>query len=218
MAAKDLLNSMNENAPGLKECEKAISILQENELDLDHALVIVEASNILPSRGDNDLDGFQEMMLAATQDVEAAADDIRNASVGQQSTLGKAVLGLANGFLPLTASCLVCANSSKIIMSMQTLSSDQNNSGAKLGLAHASRDLQKALDDLLNLCSTAGPGVRECDAGARSVAGLSGTVGDGDTPSNDMGYFDCLNTVKDRTAGMGRNMIEIPKAAGDGDK
>eukprot|EP00121_Abeoforma_whisleri_P013714 Awhi_evm1s12658 len=59
-----------------------------------------------------------------------------------------------------------------MISSMQTLASEPNSQSGKMTLANATRDLQNALDRLNNICSTSAPGIRECDAGSRAVAGL----------------------------------------------
>jgi hypothetical protein len=137
-ACSNLIRGLSDNAPGrlffsqfplvlscalrvgLKECAAAVAVLQESEIDLDGALVIVEASNILPTRGDNTVEGFQENMLSSAQEIEAAAEEIRLSSLSQQQNLGKAVISrrpvhfcsaavvVVTGFLMKTLPTIFC--------------------------------------------------------------------------------------------------------------
>ena len=68
------------------------------------------------------------------------------------------------------------------------------------------------------MCSNSGPGVCECDATSRSIAGLADITDNLTTPhSANKSYLECLKAVKEGTTKLNENVTEIPTKAQSGD-
>ena len=63
----------------------------------------------------------------------------------------------------------ISVSSSKLLLAAKALSADPNAPNVMNHLAAAACSVTDAIDSLLNLCSTSGPGQKECDDAIRSI-------------------------------------------------
>ncbi len=59
--------------------------------------------------------------------------------------------------------------SSKLLLAAKALSVDPNGPNVQNQLAAAARNVTDSINSLLNLCSTSGPGQKECDSALRNI-------------------------------------------------
>lgn len=63
----------------------------------------------------------------------------------------------------------ISVSSSKLLLAAKALSADPNAPNVMNQLAAAARALTDAINSLLDLCSTSGPGQKECDNALRNI-------------------------------------------------
>ena len=63
----------------------------------------------------------------------------------------------------------ISVSSSKLLLAAKALSADPNAPNVMNQLAAAARSVTDAINSLLNLCSSSGPGQKECDNAIRSI-------------------------------------------------
>ena len=63
----------------------------------------------------------------------------------------------------------ISVSSSKLLLAAKALSADPNAPNVMNQLAAAARAVTDAINSLLNLCSSSGPGQKECDNALRSI-------------------------------------------------
>ena len=63
----------------------------------------------------------------------------------------------------------ISVSSSKLLLAAKALSADPNAPNVTNQLAAAARAVTDAINGLLNLCSSSGPGQKECDSALRSI-------------------------------------------------
>ena len=59
---------------------------------------------------------------------------------------------------------------------------------------------------LLDTCTTAAPGQKECDSALREIQAASTLLDTPNEPVNDNSYFQCLDTVIDKSTLLGQAM------------
>ena len=73
----------------------------------------------------------------------------------------------------------ISVSSSKLLLAAKALSADPNAPNVMNQLAAAARALTDAINSLLDLCSTSGPGQKECDNALRNIEVRLGRWGGG---------------------------------------
>ena len=63
----------------------------------------------------------------------------------------------------------ISVSSSKLLLAAKALSADPNAPNVMNQLAAAARAVTDAINNLLDLCSTSGPGQKECDNALRNI-------------------------------------------------
>ena len=63
----------------------------------------------------------------------------------------------------------ISVSSSKLLLAAKALSADPNAPNVMAQLAAAARSVTDAINSLLNLCSSSGPGQKECDNAVRNI-------------------------------------------------
>ena len=74
----------------------------------------------------------------------------------------------------------ISVSSSKLLLAAKALSADPNAPNVMNQLAAAARALTDAINSLLDLCSTSGPGQKECDNALRNIEVRLGRWGEGE--------------------------------------
>ena len=77
-------------------------------------------------------------------------------------------------------------------------------------LAAAARTVTDAINSLLNLCSSSGPGQKECDNALRNIEAVAPVLDNPNEPVSELSYFDCLDMVIEKSkVGLGRSVYTI---------
>lgn len=107
----------------------------------------------------------------------------------------------------------VSTQSISLLGTSRSVAADPNHPNAKNELASASRMVTDSINRLVDVCTQAGPGQKECDNALRSIESLRPLL---DYPSEsltDQGYFDCLETVMEKSRTLGDGMTGIANNA-----
>ncbi|KAG7312569.1 hypothetical protein JYU34_000868 [Plutella xylostella] len=89
----------------------------------------------------------------------------------------------------------VTVNSSKLLSTAKSVSQDLHRPNAKNQLAAAARDVTDSINRLLDVCTEATPGQKECEAVLRNVAAMAPLLRAPDEPVTDLGYFCTLDQL-----------------------
>ena len=60
-----------------------------------------------------------------------------------------------------------------------------------------------SINSLVNVCTSAAPGQRECDNAIRQIQSLQPLLANPTEPISDCSYFECLETVMDKSRSLG---------------
>lgn len=108
--------------------------------------------------------------------------------------------------------------SSKLLLAAKSLHADPSAPNAKNLLAQAARSVTDSINALIDVCTTAAPGQKECDSALREITAASGLL---DNPTEPVGeqpsYFACLDGVVERSRSLGSSMTAIASHSSDGD-
>ncbi|KAK4327375.1 hypothetical protein Pmani_002156 [Petrolisthes manimaculis] len=120
-----------------------------------------------------------------------------------QAVQGQMVISLKN----------VSMSSSKLLVSAKAVSADPNAPNAKNQLAGAARAVTDSINNLINVCTSAAPGQKECDNAVRAIQSMGPLLDHPSEAVTDMSYFECLETVMDRSKSLGDAMTGIANHA-----
>ena len=83
--------------------------------------------------------------------------------------------------------------------------------------AHFHRQVTDSINSLVNVCTSAAPGQRECDNAIRQIQSLQPLLANPTEPVSDCSYFECLETVMDKSRSLGTSQCcgEVDGAYGD---
>ncbi|XP_042206516.1 talin-2-like isoform X2 [Homarus americanus] len=107
----------------------------------------------------------------------------------------------------------VSMSSSKLLVSAKAVSADPNAPNAKNQLASAARAVTDSINNLINVCTSAAPGQKECDNAVRAIHSMKPLLDHPTEAVTDMSYFECLDTVMDRSKSLGDAMTGIANHA-----
>ena len=65
------------------------------------------------------------------------------------------------------------------------------------------RQVTDSINSLVNVCTSAAPGQRECDNAIRQIQSLQPLLTNPTEPVSDSSYFECLETVMDKSRSLG---------------
>ena len=93
----------------------------------------------------------------------------------------------------------ISVSSSKLLLVAKALSADPNTPNTMNQLAAAARTLTDAINSLLNLWSSSGPGQKECDNALRNIEAVAPVLDNPNEPVSELSYFDCLDMVIEKS-------------------
>ncbi|XP_043217689.1 talin-2-like isoform X2 [Amphibalanus amphitrite] len=99
--------------------------------------------------------------------------------------------------------------SSRLLNAAKTVSADPSAPNAKNNLTAAARQVTDSINSLVNVCTSAAPGQRECDNAIRQIQSLQPLLANPTEPISDCSYFECLETVMDKSRSLGDGMTGI---------
>ncbi|XP_076033858.1 talin_middle and talin-RS domain-containing protein rhea isoform X2 [Oratosquilla oratoria] len=107
----------------------------------------------------------------------------------------------------------VSMSSSKLLVSAKAVSADPGAPNAKNQLAAAARAVTDSINNLIDVCTSAAPGQKECDNAVRAIQSMKPMLENPSEPVNDSSYFECLDNVMDRSKNLGDGMTGIANFA-----
>ncbi|CAH2056203.1 unnamed protein product, partial [Iphiclides podalirius] len=111
----------------------------------------------------------------------------------------------------------VTVNSSKLLGTAKSVSQDLTRPNAKNQLAAAARAVTESINRLVDVCTEAAPGQKECAAAIRSIDSTRPLLNAPTQPLNELGYFACLDCVVDQSKGLSEGMSGMAGAVKRGE-
>ena len=107
----------------------------------------------------------------------------------------------------------VTTSSSTFLSSAKTVSIDPTQPQAKNNLALAARGVTETINNLINVYTSAAPGQTECDNAIRAIQSSRHVLENANQCISDMSYFECLDTVMEKSKALGDGMTGIANHA-----
>lgn len=97
----------------------------------------------------------------------------------------------------------VSVTSISLLSTAKSIASDPNQPNAKNQLSGAARQVTESINNLVDVCTQAAPGQKECDSAIRSIEALRQLLEDPKESYNDQGYYDCVETATEKSRMLG---------------
>ncbi|XP_064596457.1 talin-1-like [Liolophura sinensis] len=180
---------------------------------------------------------FQEVQLGlnnAAVNLNQAASNIVTAARGTPQQLSESSVRYGSAYQDFVDSGLLMAGltsdidtrhqivgglrnvsmtSSKLLQASKSVSADPNAPNAKNILAQAARSVTESINHLINICTVSAPGQKECDNALRQIQMMRPLLENPNEPVSDMSYFECLDSVMEKSKLLGESMTGISNHA-----
>ncbi|KDR19212.1 Talin-1 [Zootermopsis nevadensis] len=103
--------------------------------------------------------------------------------------------------------------SSKLLVTAKSVAANPSAPNAKNQLAAAARMVTESINYLIDVCTSAAPGQKECDNAIRKIQSMRPLLENPTEPHNDSSYFECLDTVMEKSKSLGDGMTGIANHA-----
>ncbi|XP_046974637.1 talin-1 isoform X10 [Vanessa cardui] len=174
---------------------------------------------------------LQNELNGAAEGLSGAAADVASAAEG--GALAPAAEHFQHAFERLAAVCLdmagqteetesrtqmvsslktVTVNSSKLLGTAKSVSQDLTRPNAKNQLTDAARAVTESINHLVDVCTEAAPGQKECAAAIRSMESCRPLLTAPSQPLSELGYFACLDAVVDQSKLLSEGMSGMASA------
>ncbi|XP_062597737.1 talin-1-like isoform X2 [Saccostrea cucullata] len=184
---------------------------------------------------------FQEIQIEinnAAVNLNQAASDIVTASRGTPKQLAESSQVYGSSYSEFIKSGLTMAGlskdvdtqnqivgglknvsmvSSKLLLAAKSVSADPNAPNTKNLLSQAARAVTESINQLINVCTVSAPGQKECDNALRQIQMMKSMLESANEPVTDMSYFECLDSVMEKSKLLGDSMTGITNHAKKGD-
>ncbi|XP_055631381.1 talin-2 isoform X3 [Toxorhynchites rutilus septentrionalis] len=107
----------------------------------------------------------------------------------------------------------VSNQSTTLLGTAKLVAGDPDRPNSKNELSSAARMVTESINRLVDVCTQAAPGQKECDSAIRSIESLRPLLESAQEPLTDQGYFDCLDTVMEKSRTLGDGMTGIANNA-----
>lgn len=107
----------------------------------------------------------------------------------------------------------VSSVSSRLLGIAKTVNADPSAPNGKNQLTAAARAVTDAINGLVDVCTASAPGQKECDSAVRAIQSTRSLLEKPNEPVNDMSYFECLDTVMEKSKSLGDGMTGIANNA-----
>ncbi|XP_013858220.1 talin-1 isoform X2 [Austrofundulus limnaeus] len=216
---KKLITNMREKAPGQRECDNAIEVLNGCIREVDQASLAAISQHLTP-REDISMETLHEQMAASVHEISNLIDPVAVAARSEASQLGHKVSQMASYFEPLIMAAIGTA--SKILSSQQQMAVlDQTKTLAESALqmlytakeaggnpkaAHMQDALEESVQMMKEAVDDLGATLAEAASAAGAVGGMVDSINDAinkmqDAPSHEPeGTFVDYQTTMVKTA------------------
>ncbi|XP_070498321.1 talin-2 isoform X3 [Chironomus tepperi] len=107
----------------------------------------------------------------------------------------------------------VTNQSTSLLGTARNVAADPAYPNSKNELATAARLVTESINKLVDVCTQSAPGQKECDNAIRSIESLRPLLESPQEALTDQGYYDCLETVMDKSRTLGDGMTGIANNA-----
>ncbi|KAL7051692.1 hypothetical protein ACKWTF_004575 [Chironomus riparius] len=107
----------------------------------------------------------------------------------------------------------VTNQSTSLLGTARNVAADTAYPNSKNELATAARLVTESINKLVDVCTQSAPGQKECDNAIRSIESLRPLLESPQEALTDQGYYDCLETVMDKSRTLGDGMTGIANNA-----
>ncbi|XP_026677336.1 talin-1 isoform X2 [Diaphorina citri] len=107
----------------------------------------------------------------------------------------------------------VSTSSSKFLSTARSAALDPSASNSKSQLSAAARNVADSINNLLNICTSALPGQKECDNAIRNIQSMKPFLDKPTEPINDMSYYECHNLIMEKSKSLGEGMTGMANHA-----
>ncbi|XP_060074093.1 talin-1-like isoform X2 [Ylistrum balloti] len=107
--------------------------------------------------------------------------------------------------------------SSKLLLAAKSVLADPNAPNAKNLLQQAARSVTESINQLITICTVSAPGQKECDNALRQIEVMRSLLDSANEPVSDMTYFECLESVMEKSKALGEAMTGITNHAKQGE-
>ncbi|XP_043467434.1 talin-1 isoform X2 [Leptopilina heterotoma] len=107
----------------------------------------------------------------------------------------------------------VSMTSSKLLSTAKCVAADPNAPNAKNQLQAAARAVTDSINYLVDVCTSAAPGQNECDNAIRNIQAMRSLLDNPSEPISDASYFECLDTVMEKSMSLGDGMTGVANHA-----
>uniref|UniRef100_A0A8D3AHD5 Talin-1 n=1 Tax=Scophthalmus maximus TaxID=52904 RepID=A0A8D3AHD5_SCOMX len=216
---KKLITNMREKAPGQRECDDAIEVLNGCIREVDQASLAAISQQLTP-REDISMENLHGQMAASVHEISNLIDPVAVAARSEASQLGHKVSQMASYFEPLIMAAIGTA--SKIVSSQQQMAVlDQTKTltesalqmlytakeaGGNPKAAHMQEALEESVQMMKEAVDDLGTTLAEAASAAGAVGGMVDSINDSinkmeDSPALDPeGTFVDYQTTMVRTA------------------
>lgn len=97
----------------------------------------------------------------------------------------------------------VSVTSISLLSAAKSIAADPNQPNAKNMLSSAARQVTESINNLVDVCTQAAPGQKECDRAIRSIEALRQLLDYPKDSYNDQGYYDCVETTTEKSRALG---------------
>ncbi|CAG7831157.1 unnamed protein product, partial [Allacma fusca] len=106
--------------------------------------------------------------------------------------------------------------STNLLVVAKSASTNPDTPGTRSQLTAAARAVSDCLNQLIDACSSAAPGQKECDNAVRKIQALKPLLNNPKEPVNASSYFDCQQIVVENSKLLGDSMTGIANYAKEG--
>ncbi|KAK9743863.1 FERM central domain [Popillia japonica] len=226
-AAKDITKALDRTVsclPGQKDVDVAITCIKEWTTGID--------STQFPSTSKSYGELQNELNTAAANLNEASADVVT--SVKSPAQLASSSKDFSSAFYELLQVSMEMAGQSKdvkvqgsvvhslknvstasssLLTTAKSVSADPNLPNGRNQLQAAARAVTDSINNLVDVCTSSAPGQTECDNAIRNIQAMKPLLDNPVEPINDFTYFECWESVKEKSKNLGDGMTGITNSA-----
>uniref|UniRef100_A0A3P8WQW6 Talin 1 n=1 Tax=Cynoglossus semilaevis TaxID=244447 RepID=A0A3P8WQW6_CYNSE len=189
---KKLITNMRENAPGQRECDDAIEVLNGCIREVDQASLAAISQQLTP-RDDISMETLHEQMAASVHEISNLIDPVGVAARSEASQLGHKVSQMASYFEPLimaaigTASKIVSSQQQMAVLdqtktltesALQMLYTAKEAGGNPKVAAHMQEALEESVQMMKEAVDDLGATLAEAASAAGAVGGMVDSIND----------------------------------------
>ena len=227
IAGKDVsiaLNGTMECLPGQQEVEDTISGINQlgskinaNEFQVS-GRPYGELQSQLSQAADRLNDATSDVIRSAPVPAELATSSRQFGQVlGDMMECSMDIAGQASVTETKTQMVSTMMNvtsmSSNFLSSAKSVAKDPSAPNAKNSLSMAARGVTEAINELINVYTSAAPGQNECDSAIRAIQSSKHMLEAPTSPISDASYYECLDNVIEKSKALGDGMTGIANHA-----